>query len=375
MREIKVMLAFVCLCCGLLPGVSGAADTPPFPVQDAPWRTDFSRHTVPLDEIVSGGPPRDGIPPIDEPNFVELAEADAWLGDREPVIAVSRGEAAKAYPLQILIWHEIVNDTVGGEPLTVTFCPLCNSAVAFKRRLGPWVLDFGTTGRLRYSDLVMWDRQTESWWQQLTGEAIIGELAGERLEAVPASIVSYAAFKETYPQGVVLARPAGFHRDYGRNPYTGYDDIDNVPFLDHGDSDPRLPPMERVVAVSRGEENKAYPYQVLADRRVVDDTLAGQRLVVLYSHDTASALDASRIAEARDAGATGVFVPQADGRPLTLSPTGDQFIDAETGSTWNVLGKAVAGPLAGSQLEPVVHGDYFAFAWLAFKPDTLIYRP
>ena len=167
---------------------------------------------------------------------------------------------------------------------------------------------------MRHSDLIMWDRQTESWWQQLTGEAIIGALAGERLEAVPASIVSYATFKETYPQGLVLARPEGFYRDYGRNPYTGYDDIDSLPFLYHGERDPRLPPMERVVAVSRGEENKAYPYQVLADRRVVDDTLAGQRFVVLYSHGTASALDASRIAEARDAGATGVFVPQADGR-------------------------------------------------------------
>ena len=334
------MLAFVCMCCGSLPGVSRAADTPPFPVKDAPWRTDFSRHTVPLGDIISGGPPRDGIPPIDEPAFVAPAEADVWLGDREPVIAVSHGPAAKAYPLQILIWHEIVNDTVGAEPLTVTFCPLCNSAVAFRRRLGSRVLDFGTTGRLRYSDLIMWDRQTESWWQQLTGEAIIGALAGERLEAVPASIVSYATFKETYPQGLVLARPEGFYRDYGRNPYTGYDDIDSLPFLYHGERDPRLPPMERVVAVSRGEENKAYPYQVLADRRVVDDTLAGQRLVVLYSHGTASALDASRIAEARDAGATGVFVPQADGRPLTLSAAGDQFSDAETGSTWNVLGKA-----------------------------------
>ena len=369
------MLAAVCLVSGLLPGVSRAADTPPFPVSDAPWRTDFSRHTVPLDEIMSGGPPRDGIPPIDKPAFVAPAEADAWLGDREPVIAVNHGEAAKAYPLQILIWHEIVNHTVGDEPLTVTFCPLCNSAVAFKRQLGSQVLDFGTTGRLRHSDLVMWDRQTESWWQQLTGEAIIGELAGERLETVPASIVSYATFKETHPQGLVLAQPERFHRDYGRNPYTGYDDIDNVPFLYQGEHDPRLPPMERVVAVSLGEADKAYPHRVLADKRVVDDTLNGKPVVILYSNGTASALDSSRIAEARDAGATGVFVPRADGRRLTLSAAGDQFVDAESGSTWNVLGKAVAGPLAGTQLEPVVHGDYFAFAWLAFKPDTLIYRP
>ena len=375
MREMTFMLAFVCLCCGLSPAASQAADTPPFPVSDAPWRTDFSRHTVPLDDILSGGPPRDGIPPVDAPVFVAPDEADAWLQDREPVIAVHRGQAAKAYPLQILIWHEIVNDTVGAEPLAITFCPLCNSAVAFKRRLGTQVLDFGTTGRLRHSDLIMWDRQTESWWQQLTGEAIIGALAGERLEAVPASIVSYATFKETYPQGLVLARPTEFRRDYGRNPYTGYDDIDSLPFLYPGEHDPRLPPMERVVAVSLGAVNKAYPYRTLADKRVVDDTLAGRRIVVLYGPGTASALDASQMATARDAGATGVFVPRANGRALTLSAHGDQFTDAETGSIWNVLGKAIAGPLAGTQLEPVVHGDYFAFAWLAFKPDTLIDAP
>ncbi len=375
MREITFMLVLGCMCCGLLSGVGRAADPPPFPVSDAPWRTDFSRHTVPLGDIISGGPPRDGIPPIDDPTFVTPVEADTWLEDREPVITVSRGEAAKAYPLQILIWHEIVNDTVGAEPLTVTFCPLCNSAVAFKRRLGVRVLDFGTTGRLRHSDLIMWDRQTESWWQQLSGEAIIGALAGERLEAVPASIVSYATFKETYPQGLVLARPVGLHRDYGRNPYTGYDDIDNLPFLYHGERDPRLPPMERVVAVSLGDVDKAYPYRVLADKRVVYDTVAGQQLVVLYGPGTASALDAGWIAAARDAGATGVFIPRADGRMLTLSAGGDQFRDKETGSTWNVLGWAVAGPLAGTQLEPVIHGDYFAFAWLAFKPDTRIYGP
>lgn len=375
MRKVIFMLAAVGIVSGFQYLGSEAADTPPFSVSDAPWRTDFSRHTVPLEEIVSGGPPRDGIPPIDDPAFVAASEADGWLGDREPVIAVSHGGAAKAYPLQILIWHEIVNDSLGNEPLAVTFCPLCNSAVAFKRRHGSRVLDFGTTGRLRYSDLVMWDRQTETWWQQLTGEAIIGALAGERLETVPASIVSYKTFKDTHPQGLVLDRPADSFRDYGRNPYTGYDDVDNLPFLYHGDRDPRLPPMERVVAVSLGDVDKAYPYRLLADQRVVDDAVEGQRLVVLYSRGTASALDASRIAEARDAGSTGVFIPDVDGKQLTLSASGDQFTDAETGSTWNVLGKAVDGPLAGAQLEPVVHGDYFAFAWLAFRPDTLIHKP
>jgi hypothetical protein len=246
------------------------------------------------------------------PRFVPFASADTWLQDREPVIAVHRHGVAKAYPLQILIWQEIVNDTIGDEPLAVTFCPLCNSAVAFQRQLDGQVLDFGTTGRLRYSDLVMWDRQTESWWQQLTGEAIIGTLAGKRLTIVPASIVSYAAFKQTFPDGTVLSKETGFHRDYGRNPYHGYDDIDSSPFLLSGSPDPRLPPMERVVAITLEGRDKAYPYRVLAEQRVLYDTVGTQKIVVLYSPGTASALDKSRIAESRDVGATGVFLPQLE---------------------------------------------------------------
>jgi hypothetical protein len=346
---------------------------PPFSIADANWRTDFSRHTVPLDEIRSGGPPRDGIPPLDHPQFVTFSSANSWLHDREPVIAVHRNGMAKAYPLQILIWHEIVNDTLGDEPIAVTFCPLCNSAVAFQRQLDEHVFDFGTTGRLRHSDLVMWDRQTESWWQQLTGEAIIGTLAGKRLAMIPASIVSYAAFKQTFPDGRVLSQDTGFRREYGHNPYRGYDASDSTPFLLSGLPDPRLPPMERVVAITLEGQDKAYPYRVLAEQRVVYDTVGTRTVVVLYTAGTASALDGSHIAASRDVGATGVFLPQLDGRTVTLVARGDAFIDRETQSTWNILGKAIAGPLTGQQLPPVVHGDHFAFSWLVFKPQTEIY--
>ncbi len=154
------------------------------------WKTDFSRHTVPFDEIFSGGPPRDGIPPIDEPNITTFDDADEWLGGKEPVIAFELNGDARAYPLQILTWHEIVNDVVGGVPVAVTFCPLCNSSIVFERTLNGVVHDFGTSGKLRRSDLVMWDRQTETWWQQLTGEGIVGELAGQKLGFLPASVIS-----------------------------------------------------------------------------------------------------------------------------------------------------------------------------------------
>ena len=185
----------------------------------AGWRTDFSRYTVPLDEIVSGGPPKDGIPAIDRPRFVSVSQADDWLSPREPVVLVIKGGQAKAYPLQILIWHEIVNDIVGGAPVAVTYCPLCNTALAFDRRVDGMLLDFGTTGRLRYSDLVMYDRQTESWWQQATGEAIVGKFAGRKLEQVNAPLVSWGTFKRSSPNGLVLSRETGFDRPYGDNPY------------------------------------------------------------------------------------------------------------------------------------------------------------
>jgi hypothetical protein len=359
------------------PAGSVAKPTPAgetFSFSKAGWKTDFSKHSVPLKEISSGGPPRDGIPPIDHPKFVGTTDANSWLKPKEPVISFAAGDDHRAYPLQVLIWHEIVNDQVDGQPVTVTFCPLCNSAIAFDRRLGDRILDFGTSGNLRNSDLVMWDRQTESWWQQLTAEAIVGELTGQHLTMLPASIVSWADFKASFPEGKVLSRDTGHPRDYGRNPYIGYDDVDTPPFLYSGKLDGRLPPKERVVAVSIGGEDVAYPYPVLQKRRVVTDTVGGQQILVFFQPSTVSALDAGYIPDSRDVGATGVFGSQLDGRRLTFSFTNGAIIDAETGSRWNVIGKATSGPLQGRLLEPVLHADHFWFSWAAFKPGTRIFR-
>ena len=186
------------------------------------WETDFSKHSVPYSEIFSGGPPRDGIPPIDNPMFVDVADPPEYMSDDEPVISLEIEGAAKAYPLAILMSHEIVNDELGGIPVSVTYCPLCNTSIVFDRRVGGRVLDFGTSGNLRNSDLVMWDRQTESWWQQITGEAIVGELTGTRLTFIPAAVVSWAQFREAYPDGQLLSRDTGFRRNYGLPPYSGY---------------------------------------------------------------------------------------------------------------------------------------------------------
>jgi hypothetical protein len=322
-------------------------------------------------EIISGGPPPDGIPPVDEPRFLEAGDV-RFLDDDEPVLALRIGADARAYPVQIMIWHEIVNDVVGDVPVTVSYCPLCNSAVAYDRRVGKRLLDFGTSGRLYQSALVMYDRQTESLWSHFTGQAIAGALTGTKLELFPLATVSWADWREANPDGVVLSQETGHRRNYGRNPYPGYDDVSTNPFLFEGKIDGRLAAKTRVVGIRDGDASVAVLHDHVSDRRVVDVELAGRRLVVWAKPGTASALDASEVAEGRDVGATGVFIPAPRGQQLHFEAAGDTFTDRETGSTWDVLGRATAGPLAGQTLEPVEHVDTFWFAWAAFRPDTAI---
>jgi hypothetical protein len=341
-------------------------------VSRAGWKTDFSKCSVPGREITSGGPPRDGIPPIDRPAFTTPSEAAGWLRDVEPVVVFEENGEARAYPLQILIWHEIVNDEVAGRPVAITFCPLCNTAVVFERRLDGRVLDFGTTGNLRHSDLVMWDRQTESWWQQITGEAIVGELTASRLRMLPVPISSFGEFRRAFPAGMVLSRETGHARAYGSNPYVGYDDVKSSPFLFTGAPDPRLRPMERVVTISLGGEDAAYPFTLLEQRRVIQDRVGDQPILVLFGKGTVSALDSGSIAASRDVGSAAVFDPTLDGRLLTFRLEGDRVVDDETVSAWNLLGQATAGPLVGKRLTPVVHGNHLWFSWAVFKPSTRV---
>ena len=261
------------------------------------WRyewsdTDFSKHSVAWKEIRSGGPPKDGIPPIDDPVFVPVSE-ETELAATEPVVGLTLNGDARAYPLRILTWHEIVNDEVGGVPVTVTYCPLCNSAIVFDRRVGDRVLDFGTTGKLRNSDLVMYDRATESWWQQFLGEAIVGEMTGTRLVAIPARLESWSRFAARHPDGQVLVPNNPGMRDYGRNPYFGYDSA-KAPFLYDGELPAEVPAMARVVVV--GEE--AWTLELL--RR--QGRLEAGDLVLTWEAGQNSALDDPQIANGRDVG-------------------------------------------------------------------------
>ena len=350
-----------------------APERPPFDTSE--WKTDFAKHGVPLSEIMSGGPSKDGIPAIDRPEFVGVGAADGWLKPHEPVILFVHGNDARAYPLQILIWHEIVNDTVGGLPVTITFCPLCNTAIAFDRRVQERTLSFGTTGKLRFSDLVMYDRQSESWWQQATGEAIVGGLTGARLTPLPAQTISWGTFKGAFPGGRVLSRRTGYNRPYGQNPYAGYDDVNSSPFLYRGPKDPRLRPLERVVTVSLGGEDVAYPFPALEKHRAVNDTVGGRKIVVFFEKGVTSALDQSSIPASRDIGTAGVFERAVGAKVLSFAVTRGRITDSQTGSTWTILGAAIAGPLTGARLVPVVHGQHFWFAWAVFRPKTRVYAP
>jgi len=306
------LLALVAAGCG-----AGHAETakrcPAPPEIGSGFKTDFCRHGVPLSEFQAGGPGKDGIPALDHPRFAPASSVD-WLAFREPVIELALGRDARAYPLQILTWHEIVNDRIGGVPIAVTFCPLCNTAIAFDRRVSGRTLSFGTTGNLRNSDLVMYDRQTESWWQQFGGEALVGRYTGARLRPLPARIVAWRDFERRHPHGLVLTRDTGFSRPYGQNPYTGYDDVSSPPFFRTAHAgDHRLQPKERVVFLERRRDVAVVPFSVLRRKRVVRATVGGHRLLVRWRGGVASALDSGSIPRGRDVGAASVT---ENGKPV-----------------------------------------------------------
>lgn len=350
------------------PKFGSRAPTAEFP------KTDFNKLSVDPSEIMSGGPPRDGIPAIDAPVFETFDEAGAWLAPNEPVVSLRYEGVARAYPLQILIYHEIVNDVINDKPVTVTFCPLCNASIVFDAMVDGRSLDFGTTGRLRKSDLVMYDRQTESWWQQFTGTGIVGEFTDVQLKQIPSQIVSFDVFKTEYPEGEVLSKNTGALRPYGNNPYRGYDNITSTPFLFKDPLDPRLPPMERVLAIAEKNSDTKFqlvPLTVLESHPV----LQLEDVVVIATSSATSALDDSSIADSRLVPSAAAFESTLDGKSITLTVNDDGVLkDEESGSEWSALGKGLAGPRKGEQLVQIDRGVHFAFAWLAFDPEATIVK-
>jgi hypothetical protein len=286
-----IMRRILMVALGLLwPLALGAQGQNPFA---ALWpNTDFARVDIELSEVISGGPPKDGIPALDSPRFIAAAD-ETRLDDREPVMSVALpGEPARAYPIRYLMWHEIVNDSIGGVPVLVTFCPLCNTGMVFDPRLDGRILNFGVSGLLRHSDMIMYDRETQSWWQQALGQGIVGTHAGRELEQLPALMEGWATFRAAHPDGFVMDEP-DWSRNYGSNPYVGYDT--SRPFLYDGENPPHgIDPLERVVRVG----DRAWPLTRLSMAREIRE--AG--LVLTWTEGQASALDSRTIAGGREVG-------------------------------------------------------------------------
>ena len=370
----RSLLMFL-LCLPLLVPIAHADSCAPSNLSVRNWSTDFCNANVDFHEILVGNPVKDGIPAVTDPRMESIADARAWLVDRSPVIALEIDGDARAYPLAVLMWHEIANDTVAGSPVTVTFCPLCNSSISFDRRVDEAVLDFGVSGMLRNSDLIMYDRQTESWWQQFTGEGLAGEYASVLLDIVPSQVIGFGVFAERYPDGLVMSRDTGFGRSYGMNPYRGYDSNPGRPFLFRGEIDARLPlPVEHVLAAHVDGIAVAYPFPALREHGVINDVVGETPVVAFYQGGVATAMGDGVIDTARDIGTAALYKATWDGEALSFALNEDGgFIDEQTGSRWNAFGEAVEGELVGAQLQWINAFPHFWFAWAAFYPETRLW--
>jgi Protein of unknown function (DUF3179) len=321
---------------------------------------------VPLDQIVSGGPPPDGIPSIDNPKFISVQEASKFLEDSELVLGLNINGDIRAYPLQILVWHEIVNDEVGGVPVAVTYCPLCFTNQVFNRTIDDdvqEVVEFGTSGKLYNSNLVMYDRTSKSLWSQALAEGIVGKHAGTKLERVPFDIAYWKEWKQLYPDSKVLSRDTGSNRPYGADPYGDYYTNSDIlfPVLNR---DNRLGLKEIVVGFENKEQHKAYKLQEIENKKVINDQVNGKPIALfsLYpfmirGYDPIVVEDGEQKIELQ----------------FNYNAENNKFIDKQTGSVWNFEGKAISGQMKGKQLTRLPFDEGFWFEWVAFHPKTEIY--
>lgn len=344
------------------------------------WETDTTRREISSDEL-SVLLPRDRIPPVDSAVYIETELAVDSFFSKEPVIVVSINKETRAYPLSILIYHEIVNTEIGGVPVAITYCPLCNTSYVFRREIifrgDKDTLSFGTSGMLRKSNLVMWDRETESLWQQLTGRCIAGKFSKVELEKVPYMKLSFEDFRTKFSEGVILSTSLGYTRTrtmYGVNPYVDYDNIDNErPRLYMGKIDSTFPSMGRTVDVKSGDLRKVYSFSEIQKKGVINDISSEKPVLIFHKYGTISVLDKRRIKDSEDIGSAVVFNPEVNGEILTFRKENGKFIDNQTGSKWDITGKCYEGELKGKTLKLRNHGHHFSFAFFAFYPESDVY--
>ncbi|MDZ7765773.1 MAG: DUF3179 domain-containing protein [Melioribacteraceae bacterium] len=299
------------------------------------WKTDTTQTIIDLSEL-SVVLPRGSFQVLNYPKFIGKEKGLGEYFKREPVMAVEIDGNAKAYPLNVLSIHEIANDTLEGNPILATFCPLCNSGIVFDRQLNhngkEYLLDFEVSGMLRKSDMVMADKQTETWWQQLLGKGIVGELAGVELDIIPSLIISVKEFFDRFPDGQILSKESGnlkAQQAYGKNYYENYDSEDGKPygrFFDEDDLDSRLPPMERIVDIRSQGEFKVYPFSVIKEKGVINDEFNGKNVVLFYQSGVVSVLDKKDISESKDIGTATVFNSMLDGEVLTVTKQVDDQV-------------------------------------------------
>lgn len=338
------------------------------------WYSEILRNSlVEPSEFHSGGVAKDAIPALSRPRFVLGGVGQHFFSSLEPVIVFEYGGIARAYPLGLMMWHEIINDEVAGLPILITYCPLCNASVVYERRVSGRIFDFGVSGLLRNSDLVMYDRQTQSFWQQFTGQCLSGGQVGAQLKNLPSKVVAVGKFVQEFPKGEILSPETGYNYNYDANPYHRYDSKNEKPFLFKGALDEKLPPLERVLGVTRGTLAKAYPYSELEKRFVINDELADCPIVVFCQGSTLSVLDQPIISKSRQVAAPEAFSARLMGKVLTFDYRDGKNYDRESGSIWNSSGRCLKGFYVGNRLEAVSTVPCFAFSWFAFYPQSGIW--
>lgn len=332
------------------------------------WKTNFERFSVSPDDIVSGGTGRDnGIVPIDAPVFVHVSTALILFEDYDPVIVVDYYGVERAYPLTILTLHEIVNDTIDDVAIAVTFCPLCNSAMVYHREVDGRVLRMGVSGNFYGNNFLMYDDLTESWWYQFTGEALVGDFTGETLDIIPSQVVGFRTYAERYPDGVILTGDANNPGiNYNITPYENYQNAQS-PILSHDEYDPRLGAMARVLSMQINDTPIAYPFDILQEVGVVNDTVNGNAVVVFWQPGIAGDSNSETIGQAA------TFGREVRGEILTFRYENGYIFDNETGSEWNIFGEAISGELEGETLYDYQCFTHFWFAWSSAHPETLVY--
>ena len=317
--------------------------------------TNGVKHLVPLDKIKGGGPPKDGIPSIDDPLFAPVSESQ-FMSDSDTVIGLEINGDARAYPLFILVWHEIVNDTVGEIPVSVTYCPLCYTNQVFERIVDGEEVEFGTSGKLYNSNLLMYDRLTESYWSQALGLAVKGELTGTQLNLVPFDVITWGDWKELYPNTLVMTTDTGYLRSYATDPYGNYYTEPRIMFpVEY--SDERIHPKEIIIGIEIDNAYKAYRQNDIESENVINDFVNDEPLLLvsLFSENSR------------------VFERTVNDKVLDFQLHENKMIDLQTNSEWNYDGVAISGPYLGTQLERIPTYPGFWFEWFAFHPNTLVY--